>query len=140
MIHWEVLPPPQVDPVAAVLECPQLHRQGDHYYLTFFTAELSAAFLAQHPEESGRMASYTMVGSTPFGPFRIHSSGAIVAGAYHLQPAAAQIVFWQDQAFLLGSIWDGSEDFICDPIPVTFTERGVKVIAPPDPAHSGGIS
>jgi beta-fructofuranosidase len=128
MIAWEVLPPPEVAPVAFMLECPQLHRRESLYYLTFFSPRFSAAFLALHPAETGRMSSYAMISTGPFGPFRMVGSGAIVPHDYHVQPAAAQIVFWQDKAFLLGSIWDTGEDSICDPIPVAFTENGVKVI------------
>jgi hypothetical protein len=46
-----------------------------------------------------------------------------------VQPYANQIVFWKKQPFLLGTVWNEEQDFICNPIPVEFTERGVKVLA-----------
>lgn len=54
--RWEVLPPPEVEPVTMELECPQLHRWGKRYYLVFSAAPFffSEAFLADYPEKELR--------------------------------------------------------------------------------------
>jgi hypothetical protein len=88
----------------------------------------SEAFRARHFDDTERLSSYAMVGPTPFGPFRIHGTGQIIPPDYHLQPYANQLVFWQGQAYLLGTVWNDQQDFICDPIPVEFSETGVKII------------
>lgn len=129
MHHWEVLPPPDVEPVTMELECPQLYKWGNLYYLVFSTAPqwFAKAFLSRYPQDQLRWSSYSMVGPTPFGPFRIHGNGQIIPADYRLQPYANQIVFWKQQPFLLGTVWNDEQDFICDPIPVEFTEMGVKL-------------
>ena len=130
MVHWEVLPPPEVEPIAMELECPQVYEVDQRYYLIFSTARslFSKAFRARHFNGGERWSSYAMVGPSPFGPFRIHGTGQIIPPDYHLQPYANQIVFWQGQAYLLGTVWNDKQDFICDPIPVEFMETGVKII------------
>ncbi|MCB0182456.1 MAG: hypothetical protein KDI62_29800, partial [Anaerolineae bacterium] len=35
MLTWQVLPPPQVDPVCTEMECPQVHHVDGRYYLIF---------------------------------------------------------------------------------------------------------
>ena len=65
---------------------------------------------------------------SPFGgPFHIHGSGQIIPPDYPITPYANQIVFWQGQAYLLGTVWNDEQDFICDPIPVEFTETDLKI-------------
>lgn len=128
MINWEVLPPPPVTPVAQELECPQLYPANGRYYLVFsaITEFFSSRFLAQHaPEELG-WATYSMVGPTPFGPFDMHGTGRILPPAYPVQPYACQLVTVGRQTYLLGTLVHPDGDAICDPIPVTFTDQGVR--------------
>ena len=129
MAHWEVLPPPEVEPIARELECPQVHARDHRYYLVFSTAVslFSNAFRVQHFSDKERWSSYAMVGPTPFGPFRIHGAGQIIPTDYLLQPYANQVVFWQGQGYLLGTVWNDNQDFICDPIPLDFTETGIRI-------------
>lgn len=135
MIHWEVLPPPDVEPIAMELECPQVYRVGSRYYLIFSTAHslFSDAFRARYFDGgerwSGteRWSSYAMVGPTPFGPFRIHGTGQIIPPDYPVQPYANQVVFWKGQAYLVGTVWNDEQDFITDPIPLTFSEWSVAI-------------
>ncbi len=47
---------------------------------------------------------------------------------YPITPYANQLVFWQSKAYLLGTVWNDDQDFICDPIPIEFSETGVKII------------
>jgi beta-fructofuranosidase len=130
MYNWEVLPPPKIEPVAKELECPQLYKSGELYYLVFSTAPqwFCKAFLQRYPQDDLRWSSYSMVGTTPFGPFRMHNNGQIIPSNYHVQPYANQIVFWKNQHFLIGTVWNDKQDFICDPIPVEFTETGIKIL------------
>ena len=48
---------------------------------------------------------------------------------------ANQLVVWKEQPYLIGTVWNDDagektarQDFICDPIPLQFTETGVKAI------------
>lgn len=129
MRHWEVLPPPDVEPVCRELEVPQVHAWEGRYYLIFSANPpwFSDEFLARYPEETLRDAGYVMVGPTPFGPFTMHGNGQIVPPEYTPLPYAVQIVFWRGQPYLMGTVWNDEQDFICDPIPVKFTKTGVKL-------------
>jgi len=132
MVHWEVLPPPDVEPVAMELECPQVHQTNGHYYLVFSTATslFSNAFRARHfagYRDPERWSSYSMVGPSPFGPFRIHGTGEIIPADYAMQPYANQMVFWHGEPFLLGTVWNDEQDFLCDPIPLGLSEVGARV-------------
>lgn len=129
MVHWEVLPPPDVQPVAMELECPQVYQFGDLFYLIFSTATslFSKSFRRQHFSDRERWSSYAMVGTSLFGPFYMQGNGEIIPVDYPMQPYANQIVFWQKQPYLLGTVWNDDQDFICDPIPVEITKSGVKV-------------
>jgi beta-fructofuranosidase len=127
MRHWEVLPPPEVDPVCGQLEVPQVYYWGERYYLVFSANAgwFSDAVYARYPRERFRDAGYSMVGPTPFGPFSMHGTGQILPSEDTPQPYAVQLVFWKGKPYLLGTVWNDEQDFICDPIPVQFTETGV---------------
>jgi beta-fructofuranosidase len=129
MRAWEVLPPPDIVPVTMEFEVPLLLTWGNRYYLVFSTLPelLSETIRSEFPETQIRLTSYSMVGPTPFGPFTMHGNGLILPPDYAVQPYANQIVFWHGQPYLLGTVWSDEQDFICDPIPVRFTARGVKL-------------
>jgi len=130
MSDWEILPPPQVDPVAQELECPQIHFANGQYHLIFSTITefFSSRFLAEHsPEELG-WSTYAMTGPTPFGPFHMESTGRILPVDYPVQPYACQLVFLNGKPYLLGMLVHPDGDAICDPIPVAFTDHGVRAI------------
>ena len=129
MRHWKVLPPPQVDPVCLALEVPQIYAWQGRYYLIFSANPpwFCDAFLAQYPMDSLRDAGYVMVGPTPFGPFTMPGNGQIVPPNYEIQPYAVQLVFWQAKTYLLGTVWNSAQDYICDPLPVQLTPTGVKL-------------
>lgn len=130
MVHWEVLPPPEIDPVCTELECPQVYKVNGLYYLLFSSAPefFSQAFQEQHADVLQGLSSYAMVGQSWFGPYHIHGSGQIIPPDYPITPYANQLVFWQGQAYLLGTVWNDEQDFICDPIPIEFTETGIKIV------------
>jgi hypothetical protein len=130
MEHWEVLPPPEVDPVCTELECPQVCHVGERHYLIFSAAPefFSQAFQAQHASVLQDLSSYAMVGDSWFGPFHIHGSGRIIPPDYPITPYANQIVFWQGRSYLFGTVWNDEQDFICNPIPVAFTATGIEIV------------
>jgi hypothetical protein len=130
MRDWEVLPPPEIEPVTTEFEVPILHKRDNLYYLIFSTLPelLSEPFHSQFPEVQIRQTSYSMVGQSPFGPFTMHGNGMILPPDYDVQPYANQFVFWHRQPYLLGTVWNDEQDFICDPIPVKFTETGIKLV------------
>ncbi len=128
MTEWEILSPPPVDPVAQELECPQIYPANGRYYLIFSTITefFSSRFLAKHaPEELG-WSTYSMTGPTPFGPFRMEATGRILPPTYPVQPYACQLVTWGGKTYLLGTLVHPDGDAICDPIPVAFTDHGVR--------------
>jgi hypothetical protein len=131
MLHWEVLAPPEMDPVCTELECPQVRQVGDRYYLIFsaFPEFFSKDFQAQHGEVLKRLSSYAMVGESWFGPFHIHGNGQIIPPDYPLEVYANQIVFRQGHPYLLGTVWNDEQDFVCDPIPLEFGEIGIKIVS-----------
>jgi beta-fructofuranosidase len=128
MVHWQVLPPPRVDSVCTELECPQVHQVGRRVYLIFSAAPefFSQAFQERYADTLQGLSSYAMVGDSIFGPFHIHGSGQIISPDYPVQPYANQLVFWQGEAYLLGTVWNDEQDYICDPIPVEFTATGIR--------------
>ena len=128
MLTWQVLPPPQVDPVCTELECPQVHHVDGRCYLIFSAMPdfFSTAFQQRYSGQLRTFSSYAMVGESLFGPFHIHGSGQIIPFDFPLTPYANQIVFWQGQTYMLGTVWNDEQDFITDPISVEFTEMGIK--------------
>jgi len=59
-----------------------------------------------------------MVGDSPLGPFRMHSSGKILPEEWPVQPYASRLVRWGEEWVMLGTVVGDSQS-ICDPIPVT---------------------
>jgi beta-fructofuranosidase len=128
MRTWEILPPPEVEPVVGELEVPQVHKWENLYYLAFSTLPevISDKLFACFPKEDFTLSGYSMVGPSLFGPFKMHGNGRILPLDYAVQPYAIQIVIWQEKPYLLGTVWNDEQDFICDPIPLQFTDVGVK--------------
>ncbi|NPV55153.1 MAG: family 43 glycosylhydrolase [Anaerolineae bacterium] len=129
MRHWQVLPPPEVDPITAELECPQVHQVNDLWYLVFSSSRsfFTQAHRGRYWGEKGRWTSYAMVGFSPMGPFKLHKSGEIIPETYPVQPYANQLVFWKGNGYLLGTVWNDAQDLIVDPVPVTFTPTGIVI-------------
>ncbi len=130
MKSWEVVPPPQIEPVVEELECPQLLRAGDGlYHLVFFALP---QWFASHEAAGGDApTSYAMVAPSPFGPFRLVGDGRVLPLDYPVQPLAAQVVRWKEGPYLIGTLPDDHKgDSLCDPIPLEFTAAGVKVRRP----------
>lgn len=130
MHDWEILPPPEVDPVFGELEVPQVYKGGDWYYLLFstFPEVVSGELLARHPKEEFTQSSYSMVGPSPLGPFKLHGSGRVLPLDHPVKPYANQLVIWKEQPYVIGTVWNDEQDYICDPIPLQFTDKGIKYL------------
>jgi beta-fructofuranosidase len=129
MENWEVLPPLEVELVAQELECPQIYAAAGRYYLLFSTGTdlFSADFLSRHNSAELGYAAYSMIGPSPLGPFHITGNGRVLPPDYSIQPYAAQIVWHEKKAYLLGTIFYQGTHRICDPVPVEFTPEGIKL-------------
>jgi beta-fructofuranosidase len=128
MREWEILPPPAVDPLVGELEVPQVYQAGNRYYLLFSTLPdaISDELLARCAKDEFTWSSYSMVGPSPVGPFTLHGNGRVLPLDYPVQPYANQLIFWKEQPYLLGTVWNDEQDYICEPIPLQFTEEGIK--------------
>lgn len=129
MATWEVLPPLDVDPFAEELECPQVIAGRGRYYLVFSTlGELLLSGVSAAKDPGGNM--YSMLGDTPFGPFRVASPEPVLPADMPDRPYAGRIVEFRGRLYLLGTIWSEAGDRIADPIPIELTPTGVRAGVP----------
>lgn len=128
MRDWELLPPVEHDRIAEEFEVPQLYAVGGRFYVVFCTHPdlLSAEFRARFPGHPFRSCDYSMVGESPLGPFRIHGTGEIVPPDWPEHLYASQLVQWQGDWYLLGTVMGA--DRISDPVPIVADETGVHAI------------
>ena len=119
MVEWEILPPPEVEPVSQELECPQVRRIGDNYFLLFsaFPKIFAPATRARYGGKL-RQSSYVLVSDGAFGPFEFRQPEPLIPTTYPVQPYACQIVEFNGEHYLLGTVWNDLQDFISDPIPL----------------------
>lgn len=124
MVSWEVLPPPDTDRVAQEFECPQVYEANGLWYLVFSSGPrwFGKAYLENIGGPQPYFMSYSMVGPSPLGPFRMHGTGQILPTTDQRQPYACQLVRHHGRTHLLGTQPWG----LCDPITVDFTPEGVK--------------
>lgn len=129
MHHWKVLPPPEVEPVVAELECPQVYKYEKKYYLIFSSCTdfFSEFVQKKYKFPKNRWTCFSMVGESINGPFKMIEGGTVIPFDYPIQPYACQVVFFHKKPFLMGTIWNDLQDFITDPIPLQFCEFGLKV-------------
>lgn len=128
MVHWEVLPPPELDEVAQELECPQLRSNDGTYYLIFSShPSLFSQRVQEQYADTLRQSTYCMTAPSPFGPFTSGPVRPIVPPDFPEQPYACQIVQWQGKWYLLGTVWNETQDYVCDPMPVTPTPQGLEI-------------
>jgi hypothetical protein len=122
------------------------HQAGEaetNYYLERSTLPdvISDELLARCLKEEFTLSSYSMVGPPPVGPFTLHGNRRVLPLDYPVQPYANQLVIWKEQPYLIGTVWNDEvgrktahdagektahQDFICEPIPVEFTDEGIK--------------
>jgi beta-fructofuranosidase len=126
MMQWEVLPPPSIGLIAQELECPQVLQIAGRYLL-FFSAfpELFPSFRRENHTCELRHAVYCVQGASQFGPFFGSTLRAVLPADYPVQPYAGQIVQWKGKTWLLGTVWDDVQDYICDPIELFLGGDGV---------------
>ena len=135
MITWDIKNPIEVDPVAEELEVPQIYEFNGLYYLVFCTVPflLLKDFKEKFPEHDFYSADFSMVSSSPFGPFRMHGTGEIVPKSAPEIPYASQLIQWEGNWFLIGTVkWNDakgeSSRYICDPIPISVDETGIHAV------------
>lgn len=129
LVHWEPLPPLDVEPFAEELECPQVVRAAGRHYLVFSTpAGLRLADGGTAPPgEPGHM--YAMVGDAPLGSFRVEDPAPLFPGDLRERPYAGRIVEHAGRLALLGTVWSDAGDRISDPVPIEPTATGLRVCA-----------
>jgi beta-fructofuranosidase len=128
LVHWELLPPLDVEPFAEELECPQVVSHAGRHVLVFSTpAGLALSEGAAAPGTEGAM--YAMVGEGPLGPFRAADPAPLFPAGMAERPYAGRIVALGGRLFLLGTTWSDAGDRISDPIPVELTATSVRVCA-----------
>lgn len=132
MIEWEILPPPEIEPVSQELECPQVRQIGDHFFLLFSAfPEIFAPETRARYGGKLRQSSYVMVGNSPFGPFSFEQPDPLIPTTYPVQPYACQFVEWGGALYLMGTVWNDVQDFITDPILLIAEGERLRV-APPE--------
>ena len=135
MRNWEMLPPLEHDRIAEEMEVPQVHYIDGLYYLVFCTISghatlpdlLSPQFKSCFPGHRFRCTDYSMVGTSPLGPFRIHGTGEILPKVPSPWFYASQLVNFKGEWFLLGTGRDEKGSWISDPCPIFADETGVHV-------------
>lgn len=110
------------------MEVPQVYAIAGRYYLVFCTRDfwLSPSFKSRFPGHAFRSTDYSMVGDSPFGPFRLHGTGEIMPTAPPSPWYASQLVSFEGEWSLLGTVTDeAGRTSISDPVPVTADETGL---------------
>lgn len=125
LVHWELLPPLDIEPFAEELECPQVVRAGGRHVLVFSTpAGLLLSDAATAPDAPGHL--YAMIGRGPLGPFRVADPAPLLPDDMRDRPYAARVVELDGRLHLLGTVWSEAGDRISDPIPVEPTTTGLR--------------
>ncbi|MEB2343978.1 MAG: hypothetical protein OZ948_04500 [Deltaproteobacteria bacterium] len=128
LVHWELLPPLDVEPFAEELECPQVVSAAGRHYLVFSTpAGLRLGDDAAAPGEPGHL--YAMVGAGPLGPFRMADPAPLFPAGLRERPYAGRVVERAGRLALLGTLWSDAGDRISDPVPIEAGARGLRVCA-----------
>jgi beta-fructofuranosidase len=139
LMDWSLEPPVEVAQFARELEVPQIYRIGDLYYLVFCTTSdrILPTIKAQTPDHLYRSSDYVMVAESPLGPFQMYGTGDIHLAHQELIPYASQLVHWQGDWVLLGTVVISTRsqlehDYITDPIPIHTTATGLRAIGMSD--------
>jgi beta-fructofuranosidase len=127
MRQWEILAPVEHDRIAEEMEVPQVYQINGRSYLVFCTLGrfLSPSFSRRFQRAIPERSNFSMVGSSPFGPFHIHGTGQIVRHPPDAYFYAAQLVNFRQNWYLLATIIDGACSRISDPVPVYGDDSGV---------------
>ena len=131
MVSWEALSPLEHDRITEEMEVPQVYAINGRYYLVFCThvVHLSPSFTSRFPGHAFRDTDYSMVSDSPMGPFRLHGTGEIMPKAPPTWFYASQLVTYEGEWFLLGTVRDDAGGTsISDPIPVVADETGIHVV------------
>jgi beta-fructofuranosidase len=128
MKHWEVIDPPEVDPLFQEMECPQIFEQYGKWYLVFSTGPdwVSSEYKKKHGQHIKGFAPYSMVSESPFGPYQLHGNGKILPDNFPTRLWAPQVTRFKGKSMLFGTVVIENATGISDPYEVEFTDSGVK--------------
>jgi beta-fructofuranosidase len=136
LLDWSLEPPVVLQAFARELEVPQIYPIGNLFYLVFCTTadRILPTAKAQLPDHDFRSSDYVMVSESPFGPFKIYGTGDIHPSRQEVVPYASQLVYWQGQWMLLGTVVRSvrskrGHDYITDPIALRITNTGLQAIS-----------
>ena len=91
-------------------------------------AWLLSSFRRKFPGYRFRDADYAMVGASPTGPFSLHGTGEILPARASGRPYASRLVRWQGDWYLLGTVREDGQRYVCDPISVVADEVGIHAV------------
>ena len=133
--QWSFKLPVVAQPFARELEVPQVYQINSLYYLVFCTTadRILPDSKARNPAHCYRSSDYVMVGESPFGPFEMQGTGDIHPEEQETIPYASQLVNWQGEWLLLGTVVcsmlsQPSCDYITDPISLFISDTGLQSI------------
>ena len=126
--QWEILPPLDVEPFCQEMECPQLFKRGDYWYLVFSALADQISPLAE--EKIGKQnvgwTTYVMMSRHFDGPYMLAPSPRIIPAEWEVQPYACQIVQHLGRDICFGSVWPKKgRDYVTNPLPVRFDSTGI---------------
>ena len=130
--HWSLEAPVAVESFASELEVPQIYHINNRYFLLFCTTadRILPEVRTVSPDHRYRSSDYVMVSDSPYGPFRRYGSGDIHPTEREVIPYASQLLHWQGELFLLGTVVRSTRpqrepDYITDPIAITVSDTSV---------------
>ena len=127
MVNWDILGPLEHDRIAEEMEVPQLYHIDGRWYLVFCTpgSLLAPSFARSFAEGAPGRGNFSLVGSSPLGPFHVHGTGLMVHRENDEYFYAAQLVNLRDKWHLMATVDDGDNHKISDPVAVYADETGI---------------
>ena len=127
MVDWDILGPLEHDRIAEEMEVPQLYHIGGRWYLVFCTpgSLLAPDFARCFADGVPGRGNFSLVGSSPFGPFHVHGTGLMVQRGNDEYFYAAQLVNLRGKWYLMATVDDGDNHKISDPVAVYADETGI---------------
>lgn len=127
MREWTVEEELQISAVCQELECPQIYQIRNKYVLLFSCFyDLFSDEMKEQYKDKLRQTSYYMVSDKLWGPYQFVED-------FELLPTdckdsdrdlqyANQMVFMNDEWYIIGTVWSDAGDYIADPQKVDFVD------------------
>jgi len=133
MRHWDIVEPLDAEPIARLMECPNMHYIGDRWFLVFscYPGMISNEMKQRFPDHSFKPAVYSMVSDHQWGPYRLHGVGTVQPDDAPVLIYAGQLVHWQDQWYILGFLHESDYqkgEAIADAVAVDAAPEGIKQV------------